>query len=136
MAPALAPFSIAAGGGSAGPQKLFADGRTPNVAMLAKAGGSPANPITIDLRGGPGEQFEMEWYDPVSGTRLTPGAASRSAGGIGQSCIAQSDYLFLVMRKVAAPGQRIYGGVEVSEKMELTADEVIARWQQDKEGQR
>jgi hypothetical protein len=136
MAPALAPFSISVASGTAGPQKLFADGRTPNVAMLAKPGGSPANPVTIDMRGGAGEQFEMEWYDPATGARLTPGAASRSASGIGQSCIAQSDYVFLLMRKATAPGQRVYAGVEVSEKMELTADEVIARWQQYKEAQR
>lgn len=136
MGAALAPFAITVGGAEAGPQKLFADGRSPNVVMLAKLGATPVSAKTIDLRGGPGEQFEMEWYDPVAGARLNAGKAVASAAGIGQSCFSQSDYLLLLMRKSGAAGQRVYADVQVTEKAELKAEEVIARWQQYKEAQR
>jgi len=136
MGAALAPFAITLGGAEAGPQRLFAAGRSPNVVMLAKLGASQASPKTIDLRGAPGEQFEMEWYDPIAGARLTAGKAVASAAGIGQSCRSQSDYLLLLMRKTGAAGQRLYADVQVTEKAELKAEEVIARWQQYKESQR
>ncbi len=136
MGAALAPFAVTVGGAEAGPQKLFADGRSPSVVMMAKLGATPASPKTIDLRGVPGEQFEMEWYDPIAGGRLTAGKAVASAGGIGQSCLSQSDYLLLLMRKTGAAGQRVYADVQVTEKAELKAEEVIARWQQYKEAQR
>jgi len=136
MAAALAPFAVTSGGVETGPQKLFADGRTPNVAMLAKPGASSANPKTLDMRGSAGEQFEMEWYDPIAGARLIPGKSVPSGGSVAQSCVAQSSYVFLLMRKSGTAEQRVYSEVQVSDRADLKVEEVIARWQRYKEAQR
>lgn len=133
MSEAVSPVTVKVPGG--GPQRLFAASGTPTVAILGRIGATRGMPKTIDLQGAPGEQFQVEWYDPITGARLNAGAARESASGIGQSCASDSDYLFLSIKKGGAAEQTVFSQVNVAGKAELRVEEVIARWQRQKEAQ-
>jgi hypothetical protein len=133
MGEAVSPIAISVPG--AGPQKLYAAGRTPNVVLLGKIGATRGAPKTIDLRGA-GEQIDVEWYDPIAGVALNAGTARKTTTETAQSGTSDSDYLLLLVKKGGAAEQTVYSGATVSEKVELRADEVVARWQRYKEAQR
>ena len=130
------PFAVTAQGIERSEHRFFVDGRSPDVTILAEVKGSRDRPNSVSLLGPPTGEFDVQWYDPVSGLKLTPGEVQKTEKGSTQSCLCGSEYALMLIHKLGVPEERVRTVVEVRARADLTVEEIIARWQQYREAQR
>ena len=130
-----AAFKVTVGGIAAAEAKWFADSHSPDLGIVVHLGGTAASSKTIAIAG-PAGQFDIEWYDPVTGGKLKPGDVSADAQGTRQSCACDSEYALIYIHQLSSAKEKAYSSVNVSARADLTVEEIIARWQQYRESQR
>jgi hypothetical protein len=131
---AASPFSIAADGVGNGEQRWFGGGQ--DVVIVARVKGSPDSPKTVTLHGPSSGAFEIQWHDPATGATLPAGQATRADKGLVQTCACTSDYALISVHKQSESGQTQFSTVEVKGGLQLRVEEVVARWQQNREAQK
>ncbi len=136
LAPGASGFAVAVEGVESAEHKLFSDGRSPDISILAKVKATPGRPKTVSLLSSSPGAFQTEWYDAVQGTKLAPGEIKKTGQGVAQSCDCDAAYALIVIHKKGTPEDREHTTVEVRARLDLTVEEVIARWQQYRESQR
>jgi hypothetical protein len=132
-----APFTVAAEGVGNIEQHWF--GRWPSdVVVVARVNATPGSPKTIRLHSDKPGPFEITWYDPATGTELAPGELTKTDQGFAQTCACTSEYALISIRKPkqGEANQTLYSTVEVKGGVELRVEEIIARWQQNREAQK
>ncbi len=115
--------------------KWFADSHSPDLGIVVHVGGTAAATKTVAIAG-PAGQFDIQWYDPVTGNKLKPGDVNGDAQGTRQSCTCDSEYALIYIHQLSSAKEREYSSVNVSARADLTVEEIIARWQQYRESQR
>src|SRR5208337_1662934 len=134
--PAASPFSIAVDGVSNDEHRWFGGGQSPDLVMVAHVNGSLDHPKTARLQGVSSGQFEIQWYDPATGARLPAGEPAKTDKGLVQTCACTSEYALIYVHRQSDADKTMYSTVEVKGGVELTVEEIIARWQQYREAQK
>jgi hypothetical protein len=128
MPSASAPFKVTVEGG-AGEAKWFADSQSPDLGGVVRVNGASGSPKTVTLAGRAG-QFDIQWYDPVTGNKLMPGEVKTEGQRLTQTCACDSEYALVFIHQLGGTEQKAYSTVNVTAQAELTVEEIIARWQQ------
>jgi hypothetical protein len=132
---AASPFSVAVDGVANNEHRWFGGGRS-DVAIVAHVKASQDSPKTVRLQSVKPGPFEIRWYDPASGAELPAGEVTKTDKGFAQTCTCTSEYALISIHKQSEPDQTLYNTVEVRTGVELRIEEVIARWQQNREAQK
>jgi hypothetical protein len=131
---ATSAFRVAVDGVGNGEHRWFG-GETDQV-IVARVNGSAGSPKTVRLEGVGAGPFEIAWYDPATGARLPASEATKSDKGLVQTCACTSEYALISIHKQTEAGQTAFNSVEVKGGVDLKIEEVIARWQQNREAQK
>jgi Outer membrane lipoprotein-sorting protein len=129
VAPETTGFRLQAQGAEL---KWFADGLSGDLTILAKVSGQTRS---FELSSEATGNFDIEWYNPVSGSKLQTSAVRKTDKGMSQTGTSDGGYALITIHKLGAD-ERVRAAVEVREKADLTVQEVIARWQRYRETQR
>ena len=129
------PFIVAAAGSEAGDSRIYSDPQARSYAIVHRQR-QDENPVSVQLRGPSAGQFEIKWYEVITGRPLQPAELRREEGRLVQDCEVGPGYALLLIRNLAPPDQQLHSAVEVTARADLTLEEIIARWQQYKESQR
>ncbi len=135
---ATSPFRIAVEGAGNGEHRWFGGGESPEQVIVAQVNASPDHPKTVRLQTAATEpeQFQIQWYDPVTGARLPAGEPVKTGKGFAQTCACTSEYALIYIHKRGDADKTVYSSVEVKGGVELKVEEIIARWQQYREAQK
>ncbi len=132
---ATAPFKVTVQGAAAGEGNWFADSHSRDLGIVLRVGGSNADPKTVAIAG-PTGRFDIQWYDPVTGAKLKPGAVKADQQGTSQTCACDSQYAMIFFHELGRATEKAFSSVNVTAQANLTVEEIIARWQQNREAQR
>jgi hypothetical protein len=131
---AASPFSITVDGVGNDQHRWFGAGS--DAVIVARVNGSPGHSKTVRLQGLKPGPFEIKWYDPESGAQLPAGAATKTDKGFAQTCDCTSEYALISIHTQSEADQTLYNTVEVKGGVDLKIEEIIARWQQNREAQK
>jgi hypothetical protein len=129
------PFSIAVDGVANDQHRWFSGGPS-DVVIVARVKGTPDHPKTVKLQGLKSGPFEIKWYDPATGASLPAVEATKTDKGFAQTCDCTSEYALISIHKPSDADQTSYNTVEVKGGVDLKIEEIIARWQQNREAQK
>jgi hypothetical protein len=129
-------FSMASEGLSRDAARWFKNGRSGDIAVLARVDATPGQPKTVKLHGNTKDQFDIQCYDPLAGTTMAVGPMARSAASLDQTCVSTGEYALIFIHALASNDERSFTAVDVKGKADLTVEEIVARWQQYREAQR
>src|SRR6202034_3983591 len=132
---AASPFSVAVDGVANDEHRWFGGGRSDAV-IVARVDASPDSPKTVTLQSAKSGPFEVKWYDPATGIELPAGAVMKTDKGFAQTCASTSKYALISIHRESEADQTLYNTVEVKGGVELSIEEIIARWQQNREAQK
>ena len=107
-----------------------------DVVIVARVNASPDSPKTVRLQSVNPGLFEIEWYDAATGIELQAGEATKTDKGLAQTCVYTSEYALISIRRQSDAGLAISNIVEVKSGVEFSVEEIIARWQQNREAQK
>ncbi|MGB6476449.1 MAG: hypothetical protein WBF04_20550 [Candidatus Sulfotelmatobacter sp.] len=134
-ASANSPFSVTVDGVGNSEHRWFSGGAS-DVVIVARVNASPDSPKTVRLQGAKTGPFEIKWYDPATGAELQAGEVTKTDQGFAQTCACTSEYALISIHKQSDANQTLYNMVEVKSGVELRVEEIIARWQQNREAQK
>ena len=132
---AASPFSVTVEGVGNNEHHWYGGGPS-DVVIVARVNASPASPKTVRLQSVKPGPFEIKWYDPASGTELPPGEMTKTDKGFAQTSVCTSEYVLISIHKQSEAEQTLLNTVEVKSGVELSVEEIVARWQQNREAQR
>jgi hypothetical protein len=132
---ATSPFSVAVDGVGNNEHHWFS-GRPSDGVIVARVNASPDSTKTVRLQSVKPGPFEIKWYDPATGAELPAGEITKTEKGFAQTCACTSEYVLISIRKQSEADQTLYNTVEVKGGVELRVEEIIARWQQNREAQK
>jgi hypothetical protein len=132
---AASSFSVAVDGVGNNEHRFFAGGPS-DVAIVARVNASPNSPKTVRLQSGKAGPFEIQWYDPTTGAELSAGEVMKTDNGFAQTCACTGEYALISIHQQSEADQMLYNTVDVKSGVELSIDEIIARWQQNREAQK
>ena len=129
------PFKLTVEGLATRDQKWFADSHSSDLAVIVHAGGSSGSPKKVTVAG-PAGQFDIQWYDAVSGNKLNTVSGTSDSQGVRQTCACDAEYALVFIRPLGTEKPKEFSSVNVTAQANLTVEEIIARWQQYRESQR
>ena len=129
------PFSVAVEGVGNNQHRWFGGGPS-DVVIVARVGATPGHSKTVRLQGVKPGPFEIKWYDPATGAQLPAGQVTKTDKGFAQTCECGSEYALISIHRQSEADQTLYNTVEVKGGVELKIEEIIARWQQNREAQK
>jgi hypothetical protein len=129
------PFSVAVDGVRNNEHHLFSGGSS-NVVIVARVDARPGSPKTLRLQSAKPGPFEIKWYDPATGAELPAGEVTKTNQDFAQTCACTSEYALISIHKESNSDQTLYNTVEVKGGVELRVEEIIARWQRNREAQK
>jgi hypothetical protein len=132
---ATSPFRVAVEGVANGEHRRFGGGQS-DLVIVAHVHGSADSPKTVRLEGTKPGPFEVKWYDPVTGAPLPAGEVAKTDKGFAQSCACTSEYALISIHQPSGGDQTLFNTVEVKGGVDLKLEEIIARWQQNRETQK
>jgi hypothetical protein len=132
---ATSPFSISVDGVSNGEHRRFGGGQS-DLVIVAHVHGSSDSPKTVRLEGAKSGPFEVKWYDPATGASLPAGEFAKTDKGFAQTCACTSEYALISIHQPSSGDQAVFNTVEVKGGVDLKLEEIIARWQQNREAQK
>ncbi len=132
---ATSPFSAAVDGVSNGELHWFSGGQS-DLVVVARVNGRPDSPKTVRLQSARSGPFEIKWYDPATGAPLPAGETTKTDKGFAQTCACTSEYALISIHKESDADQTQFNTVEVKGGVDLKLEEIIARWQQNREAQK
>jgi hypothetical protein len=133
--PAASVFRVTVDGVGNNEHRWFGGGRS-DVVTVARVDASPDSPKTVRLQSAKAGTFEIKWYDPATGVELPAGEVTKTDKGFAQTCACTSEYALISIHKESEADQTLYNTVEVKGGVELSVEEIIARWQQNREAQK
>jgi hypothetical protein len=128
------PFSISVEGIENHEYRRFAEGPSDAV-IVARVNASPDSPKSVRLESVKAGTFEIKWNDPATGAKLPASEVAKTDQGFEQTCTCTSEYALISIHRQSG-GQTLYNTVEVKSGVELSVEEIIARWQQNREAQK
>ena len=104
--------------------------------IVAHVNASPDSPKSVQLQGFQPGAFEIKWFDPATGLQLQAGDVTKADQGPARTCVYTSEYALVSIRRQSEAGPTVSNIVEVKSGVELSVEEIIARWQQNREAQK
>jgi hypothetical protein len=132
---AASQFSVVVEGAGNNELHRFSGGPS-DVVIVARVNATPGSPKTVRLTSAKPGSFEIKWYDPATGAELPAGEATKTDQGFEQTCACTSEYALISIHRQSEADQTLYNTVEVKSGVELSVEEIIARWQQNREAQK
>jgi hypothetical protein len=130
------PFHLSVDGIAPGDQHWFGGGEIPEFAVVAGVHGSTSQPHSVRFTSQSADALQLEWFDAAAGVKLAPGPLIRSGNELVQDCVCNCARVLIHIRKLEERGTTAYSAIEVKSGVDLTVDEIVARWQQYSEAQR
>ena len=128
-------FGVAVDGVKNSEHHWFSGGPS-DVVIVARVNASRESPKTVRLQSVKSGPFEIKWYDPATGAELPASEAIKTDKGFAQTCVCTGEYALISIHAQSEADQTLYNTVEVKSGVELSVEEIIARWQQNREGQK
>ena len=129
------PFTVAVDGVANGDHHSFVSG-TSDTVIVAQIGGRADSPKTVRLQINQVGRPEIKWYDPATAGELPVGELEKTDKGFEQTCACTSEYALISIRRQSEADQTLYNTVEVKGGVDLSVEEIVARWQQNREAQK
>jgi hypothetical protein len=129
------PFKIAVEGVKNDEHHWFVGGPSDAV-IVARVHASSSAPKTIKLSSVKPGPFEIKWYDPATGATIPAGEVKTSDKGFEQTSECTSEYALISIHRKSDADQTVYNTVDVKAGAELSVEEIVARWQQNREAQK
>jgi hypothetical protein len=130
------PFTLTVDGTSSDDVGWFSSGQSGDMVVVAPVHGLSGLPRTVILRGAAKAQYEMQWFNPETGERIPAGEPVASAAGQSATCACGNPFVLISIHKKSNAETSVYNQVEVKSGIDLSVEEVIARWQQYREAQK
>jgi hypothetical protein len=129
------PFTFTVDGASSSDAGWFGSGQSADLVVLTPVGvsGYPGQPKTVALHGANLAQFEITCFDAETGDRITATANETSQSA---SCASAAPFVLATIHKKASSETAVYNQVVVKAGIDLSVEEIIARWQQYREAQK
>src|SRR5580698_4716059 len=132
---ATSPFSVAVDGVKNNEHHWFASGPS-DVVIVARVHASPDSSKMVRLQSVKAGSFEIKWYDAATGVELPAGEVTKTDNGFAQTCACTSEYALISIHRKSEADETLYNKVEVKSGVDLSVEEIIARWQQNREAQK
>jgi hypothetical protein len=132
---ATSSFNVTVDGIKNDEQRFFGGGPS-DVVIVARVNANHDTPKTARLESTQSGPFEIKWYDPATGAELRASEVTKTDRGFTQSCACTSEYALISIHRQSEADQTLYNTVEVKSGVELSVEEIIARWQQNREAQK
>ena len=129
------PFSVVVDDVANSEHRWFVGGPS-DVVIVARVNASPDSPKTVRLQSVKPGPFEIKWYDAATGAELRAGEVTKTDKGFAQTCGFAGEYAVISIHPQSNAEQTPYNTVEVKGGVELSVQEIIARWQQNREAQK
>ncbi|MFZ1083341.1 MAG: hypothetical protein WAN35_00095 [Terracidiphilus sp.] len=133
---AALPFILTVDGSKILDAGWFGGGEIPDISVLARVHGLSGNPREITLLSRSKIQYELQCFDPATSQPLTVSAPVMSETGWTATCVSAGEYALLKLHKKSDSGSSVFSQIEVKSGVDLSVEEIIARWQQYKEAQK
>jgi len=130
------PFTLMVNGVSSDETGWFGSGQSGDTVVLAPVHGLPDHPRTVVLQARTKAQYEIAWFDAETGNRIPAGEPVKSDAGLTSTCACDNQFALIDIRKKGSVETTVYNQVEVKGGVELSVEEIIARWQQNREAQK
>lgn len=131
---AESPYTVTVDGVKDNEQRWFVG--TSDEVIVTRVHAGADSPKAVRLHSAGAGPFEINWYDPATGAELPAGKATKTDKGFTQNCACNSEYALIFIRLQGEAGQVVRSTVEVKGGIELRIEEIIARWQQNREAQK
>lgn len=128
-------FNVVVDGVSHDEHHWFVGGPS-EVVIVERVNASPDTPKTVRLEGVEPGAFEIKWYDAATGLELQASDVAKAAKGFAQTCVYTGEYALISVRRQAGASPAVSNMVEVKSGVELSVEEIVARWQQNREAQK
>ena len=130
-----APFILESQTGVELAQKMFLKGDSASVTIFAKIRAAPLEEVELTLVGKEVGSFSTRWLDPIDNNPLSAEAILENSNGIKQTCMTRSEFVLVSIRKLGQQGMT-YGVIAIKGGTDLTAQEIVTRWQAYHESQK
>jgi hypothetical protein len=128
------PFNVEADGVSNSEYRWFVGGSS-DVVIVARVNASAESPKTVRLQSVKSGPFEIKWFDPATGAELPAGVVTKTDKGFAQTCACTTEYALISIHQQSET-TAVSNTVEVKSGVDLSVEEIIARWQQNREAQK
>jgi hypothetical protein len=130
------PFTLTVDGASGGEADWFGGGPSGDTVVLARVHGLAGHPRTVTLQGTAKAQYEIQCFDAETGNLFPAVEPAQSEAGLTATCACGSDFVLVNIHKKNNSEASAYSQVEVKSGIDLSVEEIIARWQQYREAQK
>jgi hypothetical protein len=130
------PFTLTVDGANSDGAGWFGGGQSGNLVVLAPVQGLPDHPRTVTLQGAAKAQYEIQWFDAETGNRIPASEPVNSTTSLTATCACGSQFVLADIHKKSDSETSVYNQVEVKGGVDLSVEEIIARWQQYREAQK
>ena len=133
---AAVPFKLTVDGSQTDNLWLFGSGQSSNLVMVARVNAGPGHSRQVVLSSSSAVPYEVQWFDPTTGSRLPASEPTGTNRPLVQTLTSTSEYLLISIHKQGNADSTAYYQVEVKSGVDLSVEEIIARWQQYREAQK
>jgi hypothetical protein len=130
------PFTLTVDGASSDEAGWFGSGQSGDTVVLAPVHGLPDHPRTVVLQARTKAHYEIEWFDAETGSRIPTSEPVKSDTGLTSTCACGNQFVLIDIHKKSSTETTVYNQVEVKSGVDLSVEEIIARWQQNREAQK
>ena len=129
-------FSMSIDGAASDQAIWLSNSESGDMAMIAPVGGTADHPKTVTLHGAVKTQYELHWLDPESGAGIAAPEPVNNEAGLTATCNCQVRFALVTLHKKTNSEKSVFNQVEVKGGVDLSVEEIIARWQQYREAQK
>jgi hypothetical protein len=130
------PFTLTVDGASSDEAGWFSSGQSGDTVVLMPVHGLPDHSRTVVLQARTKAQYEIEWFDAETGSRIPTSEPMKSDAGLTSTCACGNQFVLIDIHKKSSTETTVYNQVEVKSGVDLSVEEIIARWQQNREAQK
>ncbi len=130
------PFTLTVDGASSDQAGWFSNGQSGEMVVLASIHGLADHPRTVTLQGATKSLYEVQWFDPETGERIPASEPVASAAGMTATSTFSNSFALIDLHKKSSAETAVFNQVEVKSGIDLSVEEIVARWQQYREAQK
>jgi len=130
------PFTLTVDGARSDEAGWFGSGQSGDTVVLAPVHGLPGHPRTVALQATAKAQYEVQWFDAETGSRIPASEPVKSEAGLTSTCACANQFVLVDIHRKSSTETTVYNQVEVKSGVDLSVEEIIARWQQNREAQK
>ena len=130
------PFTLTVDGVKSDDADWFGGGKSGDMIVLAPVHGLSNHPVTVTIEGTAKSQYEIQWFDAETGERISASEPKNDTAGLTATCACANQFVLVGIHEKDSTETKVYDQVEVKSGVDLSVEEIIARWQQYREAQK